>query len=331
MHLSINIYMIDILVVYSCTQETLTSLQKVNNYDDMKSFFVHRSIRKLDHQLNIQHVCIPEIFNNDEFKSPDIEYKFKKMLSDNSIALGLIKNILFAKLKFRAIEYSMRSVLNTIPGRMYKFEDKNIKLSNNDRIQTVGHYSDTSSTNNFFEAGLTVAHDIFEPVSTKDKILRVHIDHNLELRKECFNEIKCVLTKMQTQIKTHNHWQGLEVTYHTQVTPIEDIGHHDYINIPLPDIAKIYGKSDIAFISHNETLGMYHLEQLSAGSTVCMLGPKLLKKQVIDGLPIIKNVRADTLLDPGYLLSRRGRNRRSVEKYSFDNYVKRIVKFISDR
>lgn len=323
--------MIDILVVYSCTQDTLTSLERVSNYDDMKAYFVHRSFRKIDHNLNIQHVCIPEIFNNDDFKNPDIEYKFKKVLADHGVSLGLIKNILFAKLKFRAIEYSMRSVLNAIPGRMYKFEDKNIKLSNNDRIQTIGHYIDVGATNNFFEAGLTVAHDVFEPVTTKDKVLRVHIDHNLELRKECFKEIKGIVSDMQSKIASHPHWDSLEIIYHAQTELLDNIGHHNYSNVPLPNIAKLYGKTDIAFISHSETLGMYHLEQLSAGSTVCMLGPKLLKKEVIDGLPIIKNVRTDTLLDPGYLMSRRMRNRRSVEKFSFDNYVKRIVKFISNR
>jgi len=312
-----------ILIVYPCSQAVLDDINLVTNYDEMKAHLIYKNTQ------GCKHLACPEIFYHDDFKSDDIEFIFKDACRVNNIHLGTVSHILFAKLKFRAVEHSLRCLLDIIPGCLWKLEDKNIKISNNSRIKTIGHYTDTGSTQNYYDVGQVVAHDLFVPQQQMDRILRIHVDHNLHKRKHCFTEIKQTLKRIESYIPQTEHWTDLEVTYHDKICDIDDIGHMDYGSIPITELAAIYSKTNIAFVSHKETLGMYHLEMLSAGASVICLQP-FLHKSIFGNLPLIKNYQHD-LLDPYVLFQRVYSNRNAVLDYTFKTYTDKILKIILDR
>jgi len=321
--------MIDILVVYPCNHNVLHNIDLVTNYDDMKAHFIYQSLSNIKH-INIQAVCIPELFTYKDFKDPNLEFIFKKVCADAGIHLGIVNHVLFAKLKFKAIEYSMRSILEIVHGKLWKLEDKNIKLSNNLRIQTLGHYTESGSTKNYYELGQVVANHLFTSKQKEEQTLRVHVDHNLLDRKHCIKEIQEILYTIKNNIKTHQHWNKLKVTYHTQETEIADIGHFDYEFIPIENLAEIYSRTHLAFASHNETLGMYHLEMLASGASVFVLNSRMIKEPLLRGLPILKNFNLN-MIDRDFIYNRISHNTHSVENISFNNYANKLIRIILNR
>lgn len=320
---------IDLLIVYCVDKKILNSLKYVTNYPEMKTYFFHKALMRSQTIQNkkIAFVYLPGFWNS---KSKNKFQEFKTLIADQGIDISQVDNLLFALLGSLKVfrQNSLTELCNSITGKIYKFEDKDIRCSPYDKIQTIGHYQQAKQTNNFLNAGFTVARDVFVPIQDFDSIVfKVHVDHDLEKRENIFPEIKTILFELKNRIMNHAHWQDLEVYYHETICEIEDIGHSNYGHLTLDKLAKVYGACHLAFLSHTETLGQYPLEMLSCGVNVCARKTHLMHNE----LPIIDvdgPIDYDMLLDNQLIQTSIGKNRESVSNFSFDNYVHKIIQFI---
>jgi hypothetical protein len=221
-------------------------------------------------------------------------------------------------------------ILNEISGSVYKFEDCNIRLFDNQRICTIGHFTTGNNVSNYFDAGVSVANDIFVPNQNfSDGIFKVHVDHNYVGVDNSFKEIKVFLQDLESKVQRDSYWKNLEVYYHDSVCDINDLGHFDFNNLDILSLAKIYSQCHLSFISHRESLGQYPLEMLSSGAGVVLLNDKFLKDSIRDNLEkfLITDMSQISLCVDD-LLRQQKNNRNNVLKYSYFAFVNNILKFI---
>lgn len=320
---------IDLLIVYCVDENTLKSLKCVTNYPEMKTYFFHHALMRSQAIQNkkIALVHLPDFWGS---KSKNKFQEFKTLLTNQGIDISKVDNLLFALLGSLKVfrQDSLTELCNSITGKIYKFEDRDIRCSPYDKIQTIGHYQVAKEANNFLNAGFTIARDVFVPIQDFDSgVFKVHVDHDLEKRENIFTEIKTILRELKTRIMNHSHWRDLKVYYHDKICEIADIGHSNYGYLAVDELAQVYGACHLAFLSHKETLGQYPLEMLSCGVNVIARKTHLNHKE----LPVIDvdgSINYDMLLDNQLIKTSISKNRDSTSSFSFDNYAHKILEFI---
>lgn len=328
---------IDLLIVIPCDYDSLNSLDSVTNYPEMKCYFFLEALKSLNLDKNIRIISMPTAWTE---KSKNKFFEFKYLLKLKNIDLTNVRHVLFAGLgalkqwrpsKKRTVQNSLDLLEKNVNGNIFKWEDTNIRGYSNTKIYTIGHFTNSSSsTENYFEAGLCVA-KLFKPQQDWDsKTLKIHIDHDLPGRHNSFKIIKQIIATIQDRIDTHPYWEDLEIFYHDKPCKIEDIGHDKYGKIKITELSEIYGKTHISFMSHKETLGQYPLEMLSSGATV-ITSPKYFPfdhKKFFDIIDINKEVNYDNLLDKVWLQENSIKNLEKIKELTFEKFAEKVINFI---
>lgn len=160
-----------------------------------------------------------------------------------------------------------------IRGSLFQIDDSNF---NQDKgFITLAHYiKKNHSSEHSIDLGLAVDTETFRP---GDKNLSgqliVHVDHRWTktARLDGFDTIKSIISEMKSIIDQDDRWNSIKVVYHTEeISDISTLGEYDPKNTSMEDLAAIYSKTHLAFVSHAETLGQYPLEMLSSGASVVM-------------------------------------------------------------
>lgn len=324
--------MIDLLIIYPCETYKIKSLDLVDSYDVMQSFFVEQNIKKYYKNKNIVTIGL-NIWRPKKEKSRFSFSFFQNCLQDQYLDIKDVKHILFTKLgperQFK--KNFIKDLLDTISGNIYKFEDTNKNVYNRDRFYTVGHFTKQGPTNNYIDCGLSVATDLFYPAKIKsNEEFVVHVDHNYPNIANYFEDIKQFLFLLENKISKNSQWKRLKIIYHDRETPINEIGHYDFESIKITDLASIYQHCHLGIISHRESLGQYPLEMLSCGTSVLSMNKADLLTPVKKQLPLLDydTLNIDNLLDPIWLESKCRYNRNYMLKYDYSLFVKKFIDYI---
>lgn len=324
---------IDLLVIFPCNRKVLDDIKLVNDYNSMQAFFINQAIKKLSNK-NIVCVGLDNLWKP---KQKGLKHKItfnmlQSALQEYHINFSDCNHVLFTHLgAHRQLHKTViDEILQEISGSIFKFEDYNKRLFDNKSVYTIGHFTDSGDIHQYFDAGLSVATDLFSPKQCyNDSVFKVHVDHNYQGVDNCFNEIKDFLYNLKNKLEKTDHWKELEVYYHDRLCKINEIGHFDYEHLDIVSLAEIYGKCHLSFVSHKESLGQYPFEMLSAGVGVILLRNNFLKgpiRQQIDNVLItsVDNISLDSVD-----LKRHRDNYRSFSlNYSYDLFVDKILSFI---
>lgn len=318
---------IDLLVVYCVSYKAVKNISEVKNYPQMKSHFFHKNFVPL---IN-ENQSVKFMFLTDWWlkKSKHKFEEFSSLAQAQNIDLKNVKDILFALLGTTTVwkSDSLTKLLDTVQGKIYKFEDKDIRLFADERIKTIGHFETKKDAPNYYSAGFCVATDFFAPNQDwSSSTLKIHIDHNLDGRENIFPDIKNALYKIKKSIKKYREWDDIEVYYHDTLCEIEDIGHNDYNFIPLKNLSELYGSCNIAFLSHKETMGQYPLEMMSCG--VPVIGKPNHVQWSEPEIINIHNLDVDTFLKKENLKRLSIKNNHLISKYSFETFAQNVYQYI---
>lgn len=162
------------------------------------------------------------------------------------------------------------------------------------------------------------------------KKLILHIDHYYPGRADWSDGIKLAVQQLENNPYFKNHWEGYELYYHSQkLDSIEQFNFYEKPpNIPFSELAEIYRKSHIGFVSHRETLGMYPIEMAATG-TMLATTPKMLAPSMFDYINYVNytdNFWNEIL--PQINEEQAKKNAAKVEKLSYKNGVKRILEVL---
>jgi hypothetical protein len=320
--------MIDLLIVHYCSEDVVNDINNVSRYRNMKSFLLCKYLKQFNNNLNIKHIFSMDFFDK---KSKNL-FKYKWL--NNQTDLKNVKHILFNKLgslgKFS--KNDIECILSDINGNIYKFEDTSIRLfPDQDRIITIGHLG--KEQNGYRNFGYAVTTDIFKPIEKyKERTYRVHIDHNYKGRYNHFEKIVDCVSNLESKIKKSSYWKNIEIIYHDRLCPIKDLGHFNFKTIPIEELANIYGKTHVGFLSHRETLGQYPLELKSTGAEVISSKKQSVSKEMFDVLELTSflDVDYDLLIDVDYLQQKDKYNRNLTLQFDYKYFVQKILQEILD-
>ena len=319
---------IDLLTIYPCTFNSITSIDSIDSFHAMKAYFLTRSFKNLDHNFNIVPLFFPEFYIK---KHRNAYQKFLGLCGQQGININKVENVLFGSVcMMQFFKFGLGPLMSTIPGKVIRSEDHQGKPVSDSRIWTIGHYQKREVDWNVVNGGLIVASDVFTPKQDWDsKILRIHVDHNYKDQPEIFDEIKKTLFKIKEKITTHPDWDELEIYYHDRRCSIEELGHFDFKPLPMSQLSNLYGSCHISFMSHKESLGMYPIEMLSSGSV--LIGHKeLLVPELRNEYPFIDifTLDIDYLLSKNNLITSSKIGRTHILKYDLDQYADKILDII---
>lgn len=168
-----------------------------------------------------------------------------------------------------------------------------------------------------------------------NSILTLHIDHPWPWRSQYFETIQQRLFELQeNQIYKKYGFDELEIIYHTiPVTDIKSIND----NLTPPDISflelsKIYRKTHVAFISHRETMGSYHLEMAATGATVISPSRKALPGETRN-LVLLTPINISDFWET-VLMNLENTSNENIEKskeFSYESVINRISEIIETK
>lgn len=168
------------------------------------------------------------------------------------------------------------------------------------------------------------------PDQEYEDTLVLHIDHHYPGRTDCFEQIRQLILDLPNNAFYQANWKNLEIWYHSQQITLEQLETIDFYrrppNIPFRQLAKIYRRTHMAFLSHRETLGMYPVELMASGAMVACLDREFLTEEMhslvrtvgpVENfwnhvLPLINKVQANS-------------NSQSVAACSYDNGIKKVL------
>jgi hypothetical protein len=322
---------IDLLIIFPCNATVLDNVNEVMDYNSMQAHFICQALRSTTLTMNIVCVCIPDIWKPKGTKNKISFARLTTALNAKGIAISNCHHLLITTLN-SSRQYGkdlIDNLLLSISGNVYKFEDRNIRISNNNRLVTIGHYSKGPEEANFINAGIAVPTSVFVPQQDHDsRVYRVHVDHNYPNVASCFDEIKTALMQLQEKIYQHSEWDSLEVIYHTRVSEINEIGHFNTTNVSIGELARIYGRCHLAFLSHRESLGQYPFEMAAAGASVIVLKKKYLpviKSATTAHRVQIEDVNYDMFLNKAYVTKAYKINQYSVAHLGYDRFVRNFL------
>lgn len=324
--------MIDLLIIYPCEIYKIKSLDLVDSYDVMQSFFVEQNIKKYYNNKNIVTIGL-NIWRPKKEKAKFSFSFFQNCLQNQGIDLNEVKHVLFTKLgPERQFEKGfIKNLLDVISGNIYKFEDANRNVYDIDRFYTIGHFTKKGPTDNYIDCGLSVATDLFYPAEIKNnEEFVVHVDHNYPNIANYVEDIKQFLFLLENKISTNSQWKRLKLIYHDREAAIDDLGHFDFKNIKITDLAEVYRHCHLGIISHRESLGQYPLEMLSSGVNVLSMTKLDLLIPVKEQLPLLhyNTLKIDALLDPMWLEASSRDNRQHMLKYDYSLFVRKFTDHI---
>jgi hypothetical protein len=324
---------IDLLVIFPCNSEVFTDISKITDYDSMQAYFIYSALRQLTLEKNIVCIGYDDLWLPKSCKNKITFDQFITKLKKRNIKITDCCHVLITKLN-SSKQFGngfLDSVLESISGNVYKFEDKNIRVFDNPRLITIGHYSKGPEEANFINAGLAIPTDIFYPQQiVNNRVYKVHVDHNYPGVANCFSEIKQVLHGLENRIQEHPDWDKLEVIYHTLPTKIDNIGHFETTNICINNLSKIYGQCHLAFLSHRESLGQYPFELCASGVNVIILKKNLLSGDVMKDATAVHRISVDEFnyflfLNKTFIKTSININSKSVEDMSYLRYVQNFL------
>ena len=165
-----------------------------------------------------------------------------------------------------------------------------------------------------------------------DKLV-IHIDHHFEGRNNCSDKIIEKIKELENNEYFKTHWNGLEIYYHSK--KINNIDEIDFYNrppdIPFKELAEIYRKTHIGFLSHRETLGLYPIEVSASGGHVVVLESTFLKPSMqhfLKTIPDQENFWNNLL--PMITEEHAKRNTEKVSHCSYKEAVKKMLGHIGD-
>jgi hypothetical protein len=198
--------------------------------------------------------------------------------------------------KFLLAEYEHVLFVGTVPlkianGAIVDYFKKNVRgVFGETRERAEGLHGDLlfylmpyEETEGYVYLGPMINTDFLYPEKQYDKLV-IHVDHHYHGRGDCSIQIKNLLDQLEANKYYQEHWNGYELYYHSKkLNSINDFDFYDVPpNVPFSELSSIYRKTHIGFISHRETLGMYHIEIAAAGGLVVNGINKMLPTSMVE-------------------------------------------------
>lgn len=187
-------------------------------------------------------------------------------------------------------------------------------------------------TQGYVYLGPMINTDFLYPEKQYEKLV-IHIDHHYLGRADCSIQIKNLLATLEENKYYQEHWHGYELYYHSKkFNSISEFNFYDIPpNIPFSELSSIYRKTHIGFISHRETLGMYHIEIAAAGGLVINGINKMLPASMIELVNYHDHCEDfwSNIL-PLITLDNARFNSEKVKNLSYDNGAKKILKIFRE-
>lgn len=265
-----------------------------------------------------------------EESRPDIDIRLSQIFLDQGKSISDYENLLVCGVNSmkRFTAAAIARLRSKIKKSIFQIDDSNFNEGRD--FVTLAHYIKKShSCDHSIDLGLAVDTDTF---ALGKKNLSgeffIHVDHRWTKtpRLHGFDVIKSTIANIKSVIKDSERWQDIKVIYHTdEITDIAKIGTYDPKNTSIDELASIYSKTHLAFVSHAETLGQYPLEMLSSGASVIM-HRKFIPKETRNLYQFcdITQFEPRTFLrelNPDIFVA----NRAQAQKFSYDGWVDKML------
>lgn len=265
----------------------------------------------------------------DEFH-PDTDIGLSQIFLDQGKSVSDYENLLVCGVNSmkRFSAAAIARLRSQIKKSIFQIDDSNFNEGRD--FVTLAHYIKKSHpSDHSINLGLAVDTDTF--VLGKKNLsgeFFIHVDHRWTKthRLDGFDVIKSVIANIRSVIKNSDRWHDIRVIYHTdEITDIARIGTYDPGNTSIDQLASIYSKTHLAFVSHAETLGQYPLEMLSSGASVAM-HRKFIPKETrnlyqfcdiaqFEPKTFLRELNADIFVA----------NRAQAQKFSYDGWVDKML------
>lgn len=254
---------------------------------------------------------------------------FKRLVEDNNI-LNEYKYVVILGIKsLRSCDPRILNILkNNVKGRVFELDETG-KRANPEFTCVYMVPADETDNAKFMGQGVDL--DFLYPVK-QPNILIVHIDHAWPTRAEYFDQIRERLKELvESKIYKTYGFQSVDIIYHT--VPVSDITQINNSTktpgVPFPELAEIYRKVNVGFISHAETMGNYPLEIAATGATVILPDARGVPKSVMH---LVKFYRSDidnfwnTVLSN--LAQTQNENIEMAKNFSYEKVADRLINII---
>lgn len=304
----------------------ITDLENCVDYNTMQAYFIHQYAK--DKSISVG-TPINWMFRRSNSKYQDlIAYLQKERINIENIHDLILTGVNATKW---FSESDLDKISKKIKGRLYKIDDSN--YFQDQWSFTFAHFiRDKRPSDRTFNLSLAVAVDLFVPsqdLSMKEFI--IHVDHRWTQteRLDSFLEIKSIIKKIIEYNEKVKKWKNIKVIYHSgEIKDLNKLGSFNPGTVPIKKLAKIYGSSHLAFVSHAETLGQYPLEMLSCGVPV-VSHKKMIPRELRKLYPFmdIEKFKVEDFFDR-YSEKIFLENRKSVLKFSYSNWTNNMFKIL---
>lgn len=299
-----------------------------NSFNSVMTFFIKKYLEKLGNHCKV--VAVEDAFTIKRVTKSNYT-TFKRLVEDPGLLNKYDTVIVLGIKSLRSCDQRIIDLLKTKgKKRVLELDETGKRVHTDFTCIFMIPEVDTSDTK-FIGQGVDLDYLYSEK---SDTTLVVHVDHPWPTRAEYFDQIQEKLQELvKSQIYKNYGFTDLEIIYHT--VPVTDVASINNTlvppNVSFPELAEIYRKVHVGFISHAETMGNYPLELAATGATVVLPNAKgvpssvmaLTKHYIID----IENFW-DTVLTN--LDSTNKENLERAKAFSYECVAKRIIKILGE-
>ena len=300
-----------------------------NSFNSVMTFFLKKYLEKAGCDCKV--IPTEDAFTI-KHASKSNYHTFKRLIEDTGVLDEFTYVVILGIKSLRSCDPRILHILkNNVKGRLFELDETG-KRSNSEFVCIYMIPADETDNTKFIGQGVDL--DFLYP-DKQPNILSIHVDHAWPARAEYFDRIREQLTELvESQIYKAYGFESVEILFHT--VPVDDIAliNNTVITpgIPFPQLAEIYRKVNVGFVSHAETMGNYPLEIAAAGGTVILPDSKSLPGAV---KALVKFYTSDidnfwhTVLSN--LMQTQEQNILLAKNFSYEKVVNRLITITGDK
>lgn len=231
------------------------------------TFFLKKYIEKAGYECKI--IPTEDAFTRKQISKSNYQ-TFQRLIEDTGVLDEFTHIVILGIKSLRSCDPRILNVLrNNVQGQVFELDETG-KRVNADFVTIYMIPAEETDNTRFIGQGVDL--DFLYPAK-QPNILSIHVDHAWPTRAEYFEQIReRLLELVESKIYKTYGFESVEILYHTiRVDDITLINNTvSTPGVPFPELAAIYRKVNVGFISHAETMGNYPLEIAAAGGTVIL-------------------------------------------------------------
>lgn len=248
-----------------------------NSFNSVMTFFLKKYIEKAGYECRI--IPTEDAFTRKQISKSNYQ-TFQRLIEDTGVLDEFTQIVILGIKSLRSCDPRILNVLNNVKGQIFELDETG-RRANSDFVTIYMIPAEETDHTRFIGQGVDL--DFLYPDKQSD-ILSIHVDHAWPTRAEYFEQIRSKLAELvESKIYKEYGFKSVEILFHTiRIDDITLINNTvNTADVPFPELATIYRKVNVGFISHAETMGNYPLEIAAAGGTVILPRSKGVPRSVM--------------------------------------------------